>query len=77
MKSTGGCKELFGCTGGRTGFCTHARALDAERTHYKSLKRPGIRAWFTYVKYVWRLQREVLPHCAQPDQLKTAIQQTK
>mgnify|MGYP000904813001 CR=1 FL=1 len=77
MKQTGSCKELFGCTGNRTGICSHARALDAERNHYNSLKRPSVRAWFTYAKYVWRLQREVLPHCAQKDQLKAAIERTK
>lgn len=71
------CKELFGCTGRNSGICTHANALDAQRKIFRALANPSLAERFGFGRYVGRLKRSVLPHCAHPEQLKAALERTK
>ncbi len=71
------CLEKHFCQGAATGKCSYAKIVDGQADYFDD---PKLAQHFTrrsFATFLRDTTRQVLPGCAQPDQLREAIERAR
>lgn len=71
------CLEKHFCQGAATGKCSYAKIVNGQADYFDDPKLAGHFTRRSFATFLRNTTKQVLPGCAQPDQLKAAIERAR